>query len=44
MGYRRDTKNSEGDLLLEDYEDRRDQIRSCYNRFFKTTDGEADSD
>jgi glutamate-ammonia-ligase adenylyltransferase len=44
MGYRGDTKNSEGDLLLEDYENRRDQIRSRYDRFFKTTSGESDSD
>ena len=42
MGYRSDTKNSEGDLLLEDYENRRDQIRSCYDRFFKTTSGGSD--
>ncbi len=42
MGYRSDTKNSEGDLLLEDYENRRDQIRSCYDQFFKTTSGGSD--
>ncbi len=37
MGYRGDRNNSEGEFLLEDYENRRDQIRSCYDRFFKTT-------
>ncbi len=42
MGYRSDTKNSEGEFLLEEYENRRDQIRSCYDRFFKTTSGETD--
>jgi len=44
MGYRSDTKNSEGDFLLEDYENHRDQIRSCYDRFFKTTSDESDSE
>ncbi|MFB3062434.1 MAG: bifunctional [glutamate--ammonia ligase]-adenylyl-L-tyrosine phosphorylase/[glutamate--ammonia-ligase] adenylyltransferase, partial [Candidatus Binatia bacterium] len=44
MDYRSDTKNSEGDLLLEDYEARREEIRSCYERFFKTTGGESDSE
>ncbi len=42
MGYRGDGNNSEGEPLLEDYENRRDQIRACYNRFFKTTGGESD--
>jgi hypothetical protein len=44
MGYRSDTKNSEGNLLLKDYEARREEIRSCYDRFFKTTGGESDSE
>ncbi len=42
MGYRSDTKNSAGEFLLEDYENRREQIRSCYDRFFKTTSSESD--
>ena len=44
MGYRSDTKNSEGNLLLKDYEARREEIRSCYDRFFKITGGESDSE
>lgn len=35
LGYRRRAKESPGDLLLRDYEEWRERIRSCYDRFFK---------
>jgi glutamate-ammonia-ligase adenylyltransferase len=36
MGYRGDKGKNAGDLLLRDYELRRERIRACYERFFKT--------
>ncbi|MFQ5917558.1 MAG: bifunctional [glutamate--ammonia ligase]-adenylyl-L-tyrosine phosphorylase/[glutamate--ammonia-ligase] adenylyltransferase, partial [Candidatus Binatia bacterium] len=35
MGYKGHKKLSGGELLLGDYEKRRERIRSCYERFFK---------
>lgn len=36
LGYRRGAKKTPGELLLRDYEEWRERIRSCYDRFFKT--------
>ncbi len=36
LGYKRRAAQSAGDLLLRDYERRRERIRACYARFFKT--------
>ncbi|NIO08996.1 MAG: bifunctional [glutamate--ammonia ligase]-adenylyl-L-tyrosine phosphorylase/[glutamate--ammonia-ligase] adenylyltransferase [Deltaproteobacteria bacterium] len=37
MGYRGEGNNREGELLLAEYEKRRNEIRSCYDRYFNTT-------
>jgi glutamate-ammonia-ligase adenylyltransferase len=35
LGYKGQNKKTAGDLLLRDYERRRERIRACYERFFK---------
>jgi len=42
MGYRSDGIKDSGKLLLEDYEQQREKIRSCYDRFFRTAGHETD--
>lgn len=44
MGYKDDGGKDTGKLLLDDYERRREKIRSCYNRFFNTTSDDSNSD
>jgi len=40
LGYKGNKRKSPGDLLLRDYELRRERIRACYGRFFKIGDTE----
>jgi glutamate-ammonia-ligase adenylyltransferase len=43
IGYRDHHKTRAGEGLLRDYEQRREQIRACYDRFFKTEDMDKNS-
>lgn len=44
LGYKGNKRKSPGDLLLRDYELRRERIRACYDRFFKIGDTELNGE
>lgn len=44
LGYKGNKRKSPGELLLRDYELRRERIRACYGRFFKIGDTELNGE
>ncbi|MBI2211625.1 MAG: bifunctional [glutamate--ammonia ligase]-adenylyl-L-tyrosine phosphorylase/[glutamate--ammonia-ligase] adenylyltransferase, partial [Deltaproteobacteria bacterium] len=42
LGYKGNKKKNPGELLLRDYEARRERIRACYQRFFKMSAAEGE--
>ncbi len=44
LGYKGSRKNHPGALLVRDYEARRERIRACYDRFFKTGGSEREGE